>query len=481
MTVELPSAYAALPEDEAYKQYAHDLLEFLSSPLVDSIFNHHPNWVVANGPRPEWDDWWHWAAEEPDQWKEIVDGSDAHESIRRLLAGVQRLALPRESGDRPMDPLLDGNGVLPVGMSPKKAHEVRRMSALVGEIIRENGRSTHRCVDVGAGQGYLSRALSSGPHALDVLALDSSEVQTHGARVQESKVAKRRGKRKKNSGEDPADPEVPPGTLVHRLIKVDFQSLSDAVSDWLATLNDGTKFTSTAVHMVALHACGGLTPETLRRFIAQAKAYTEVPAGQLMWYPSGLTVVGCCYHLIDLERDFPLSSVMKDLNSTFDLQLCLQHLHLAAQCPAHWRSSPEAWENTQLALKKIVYRALLVRLLPDDFQPHRDGMPSAPRLGRLNDSAYDSWGSFLAAAAPRMGFDKGDLPDSVETGELALLARRIEVLHILRCVLGPVVESLILLDRYLFLRQHLPHFQVDLVPLFDQATGSARNMALVVR
>ncbi|KZV98795.1 hypothetical protein EXIGLDRAFT_832008 [Exidia glandulosa HHB12029] len=467
MTIDLPARYSEQAPDSRLASYARDLLAFLSSPNVVSIFHHHPNWVVANGHHTTWDDWWDWAGERPRQWERVVDNCNVPGKLGALLQEAQSLSLPRESGERPMDPLLDGNGHLPVGMSPKKAHEVRRMSAFVASAVKESRAETRHIVDVGAGQGYLSRALSSPPHSFDVLALDSSDVQTHGARMQETKIARRRAKRKKHGQDDVEETPAIFGSLEHKLVKVNSESLDAAISEWVPPRSN--------VHLVALHACGGLTPTIMRQYVAQ----TSVEAST--WRPSGMTAVGCCYHLMELPRDFPLSVTVQTLNAEFNFELTLQHLHLAAQCPAHWKSSPEAWENTELAVKKIVYRALLVRLLPDEFQPHRDGMPSAPRLGRLNDSAYDAWSHFLAVAAPRMGFDPSGLPQSIDdAGELALLARRVEVLHILRCVLGPVVESLILLDRYLFLQEKLPEMRVDLVNLFDQASGSARNVALAV-
>lgn len=196
--------------------------------------------------------------------------------------------------------------------------------------------------------------------------------------------------------------------------------------------------------------------------------------------------------------DFPMSSLVRQANEHRRLQLLAQHLHLAAQCPTHWRSTPETWLNAKLAVKKIVYRALLMRILPSDegFQrAGEDGEPSehSPRLGRLHDRSYESWSTFLDVAAPKMGVDRASItssvgPDEDETpadgaashNDWSILRRRIEVLHILRCVLGPVVESLIILDRYLYLTEHLPadEWQTDAVNLFDQSTGSARNVCL---
>ena len=61
----------------------------------------------------------------------------------------------------------------------------------------------------------------------------------------------------------------------------------------------------------------------------------------------------------------------------------------------------------------------------------------------------------------------------------------------LRSWLGPAMESLVVLDRYLLLLEGLygveleeveaKRQRVEMVNLFDQSTGSLRNIALVVR
>ncbi|KAH7103286.1 methyltransferase domain-containing protein [Auriculariales sp. MPI-PUGE-AT-0066] len=519
MTVDLPPDFAPATA-ESLGRYAVQLLAFLSSAHVRSIFAYHPNYVVVHGPRPEWnespDGWWDWAAAGPRRWELIVDAllspcPSAHSdegatstlpaSLRRLLSDAARLALPRTSGERKMDPLRDGNGRLPVGMKPKKAHEVRRMSAFVGDQVRASSVKTCRIVDVGAGQGYLSRALAGPPHNLHLLALDSSEIQTNGAKEQEAKAEKRRSKKKKESSVQddlPAAEPSQPGSLSHVLLRVNPQSLDQAITEWTGasqpSSNEDNTAPANAVHLVALHACGGLTPNILRQVVTQCRRATDDPS---LWLPTGMSAVGCCYHLIDQTSDFPMSQQVQSLNERYSLQLIAQHLHLAAQCPLHWRSTTEAWANTQMAVKKIIYRALLVRLSPpeSESQPSEDGESAekAPRLGRLHDNVYSSWSAFLDVAAPKMGIERESVRTVVgpeegigetnDPGELTAQARRLEVLHILRCALGPIVESLILIDRYLYLLENLPseEWQVDLINLFDQSTGSARNVCLAAR
>jgi hypothetical protein len=111
--------------------------------------------------------------------------------------------------------------------------------------------------------------------------------------------------------------------------------------------------------------------------------------------------------------------------------------------------------------------------------------PTVRRLGKLNDTVYANWATFLGVASERLGWD---FSANQGTEYNSLLAGRLEVLHSLRCKLGPVIESLIILDRVDWLKDVLSQIQsgtsnrlqVELVNLFDQAAGSGRNIAIVI-
>jgi hypothetical protein len=49
----------------------------------------------------------------------------------------------------------------------------------------------------------------------------------------------------------------------------------------------------------------------------------------------------------------------------------------------------------------------------------------------------------------------------------------------LQLALAPVLESLVILDRYLFLVEH-PNIEAEIVPVFDVVT-SPRNLAIIAR
>ena len=162
--------------------------------------------------------------------------------------------------------------------------------------------------------------------------------------------------------------------------------------------------------------------------------------------------------------------------------------------------------------------------------------PTHLRLGKLPTSAYTSWGAFLRCVEGKLPgvqfaeelvslrLEEGDDGEThaEEDGEthteddseahaeelektLRTLLRSLETLHTLRCLLGPVVESAILRDRVGWVNEELLLLEVEhglghglgavdqavvdvdvdgikvkLVNLFDQSTGSGRNVAIVV-
>lgn len=129
------------------------------------------------------------------------------------------------------------------------------------------------------------------------------------------------------------------------------------------------------------------------------------------------------------------------------------------------------------------------------------------RLGKINNKAYENWEDFLKVAGEKMGVHLSTTSHSIllpvnESANLSPLEEsqyqetekarwknmesRLEVLHVLRCLLGPLVESMILLDRLIWIREELQvrtdanSIEADLVNLFDQTTGSGRNVAIVI-
>ncbi|KAF9524475.1 methyltransferase domain-containing protein [Crepidotus variabilis] len=413
-------------------------------------------------------------------------------------------------------------------MSPKKAHEVARMATYVVRLVAENRIPVDqlRLVDVGAGQGYLTRALKFYLPQSSILALDADEAQTTGAKKWEDRVL----------------PNVSP-PIFHKTTLITPQNLVAVIDEWI--YEDRPAHVSpepSPVILVALHACGSLTTDVVRAYFA-SKSRSSSHRG---WVASGVVAVGCCYNLM-YPNDFPLSTVQKQAQPTIDLPTSA--FHLAAQVPSEWLSSispPIPGPLVELSIKKVVYRALMGRLLeempPLEVKQNQDTSttsksatvparwtrrpetwtdessndlstasrteqsstsstgqtPTLVKLGKLNNQCYASWTTFLEAVErkllvkfPDAAFD--EQTKGVLQGDLGheSLDRKLEVLHTLRCLIGPVIESAILRDRVQWIKETLAATQetrevnetspeVGLVNLFDQSTGSGRNVAIVV-
>ncbi|KAJ3523896.1 hypothetical protein NMY22_g11237 [Coprinellus aureogranulatus] len=494
------------------------------------------------------------------------EGGDAlPESLRKFIDSVRELELPR----RPIDMqgmLLD----LPSkkGMSPKKYHEVHRMASYVKALV---GSMQDKCpgiagsldqlyiVDVGAGQGYLTRALGNFFPSAKLLALDADHSQTEGA--------ERFVKPSKPGRIDPQTSELE-SRISHRTILITPETLLQVVDDWVDGQSEDRDGTPVSVIFVALHACGSLTPDLLRSFLSRVSDSDSV---QRIWKPLSVVAVGCCYNLM-FPGDYPLSRTLQAFPPASQ-SLPTAAYHLAAQIPMTWVEKDlksgdwKLQSAVQMAIRKIVWRALLQFALataheapprvtadtegnrrtrsadvpvkwwtvtqqgskpshalwsspaprekspsaaPPSFdrlvkvkeatipteQRHQgEGITDAGmRLGRLYQSAYmHGWEHFLKIAGERLGVCWVD--EEADSLRNPTLEKKIEVLHTLRCLLGSIVETAILLDRLQWIREELERcghcgenessmdkhsWNVDLVNLFDQELGSGRNVAVVI-
>ncbi|KAI0823298.1 methyltransferase domain-containing protein [Trametes gibbosa] len=470
------------------------------------------------------------AVNQPDGWNDTIPSS-----LRLLIRNARRLAGSREAGhsvfsQEIMQPYhispphsKSTASALP-GMSPKKAHEVNEMVNFVRNLLKSNPvlSSLRHVVDVGAGQAYLSRALRD-RLSQHILALDFSDVQTLGAAKRDAAKVKREMRPKHTINSEPAEDEpgrpspgispdnidiadieatgAPCGSLTYMTTKIDESTLQTSTDAWIKsnqTTHSSTNVLGslatrlpTPVLFVALHACGSLTPDILRAITAAHRrtSNTESPPD---WAPQAAVIVGCCYNMLRPE-DFPLSSALR-ASPRPQIRLNINHRQLAAQVPSQWMRSEETLRDARLALRKIVWRALIQETLAAEVEKPSsvNGLDQGPpkthsgapkRLGRLSDAAYADWETFAHRVQSKLGLPEGKLKRADRA-----LERRIEVFHVLRCLIGPTIESLILLDRAVWVREMLKASRdqgtdlgVELVNLFDQASGSGRNVAIVIR
>lgn len=329
-------------------------------------------------------------------------------------------------------------------MSQKKYHEVTALVALIQSLYPSN--RPKRALDLGSGRAHLSRALALPPLNMAVTAVDSSDIQLSGANKLDATYTRQH-----------TDEMV----LEHRLQKLSSaEDIRQLFEGWCHERST-EKEEEVAPLVLGLHACGDLSVSILQAFADNTA-------------PASLVLVSCCYNLLSASK-LHLSGVAVP-------RITYNHLTLSTQTPDMW----DATAALLLSHRKLFYRA---RLEADC------GRQLDRRIGRVRDWAYASYATYRAAALGKSGADRhtpstpaaarltvdgvsDDDDDEEEEAEAeARLLFRFSCLWTLRALLGPVVESYILLDRHLYLQQK--GAKSELVPVFDQASGSLRNMAFV--
>lgn len=131
------------------------IVHAISTPLARSLLSIHPNDATLQPTPAPWSSWWTWAADAPQPaWLQLLHyfmrpaavRDQIPLPLRSLIDAVRSLQLERTpSGDCPADSCQPSYRV-----SPKKAHEVERMSAYIRRM--DTPRSVWHAVDVGSGQ-----------------------------------------------------------------------------------------------------------------------------------------------------------------------------------------------------------------------------------------------------------------------------------------------------------------------------------------
>ncbi|XP_062394824.1 protein RRNAD1 [Sardina pilchardus] len=229
--------------------------------------------------------------------------------------------------------------------------------------------------------------------------------------------------------------------------------------------------------LTGLHACGDLSATLLRHFVS-------CPSVQ------GITSVACCYMKITTEENpsppgvlappptpqsadaltpsdfgYPMSEWVRGLPGHQ-----LSYKAREGACHAVEDYVHRLREESEL-LKTHCYRAVLETII-------RAARPDMRRAGiqTIKKSHTLTFAEYARLGLPRAGLP-ADLPlDQVRVDAMLKQQGRVVAYFSLVLLLAPVVETLVLLDRMLFLQeQGIPS---QLVPLFDPAI-SPRNLVLV--
>ncbi|KAJ5112843.1 hypothetical protein N7532_000888 [Penicillium argentinense] len=280
---------------------------------------------------------------------------------------------------------------------------------------------------------------------------------------------------------------------------------------------DGRQSSNAQVMVVSLHSCGNLVHHGVRSLILNPSVVA-------------VAMIGCCYNLMT-ERLGPatyklpvlrsLHPRLKETGNSYDphgfpmsqrfethdthgvrgLRLNITARMMAVQAPYNWGK-----EESEGFFTRHFFRALLQRIfveqgvvpppgIPKDLysdDPDQSiGATTALIIGSLRKSAFASFTTYARAAAAKLSRDPqhgakveeciGRMTDE-ELDDYAtshLQARKnLSIVWSLMAFSAQVVEAIIVVDRWQFLREHKSVKECWVEPVFDYAL-SPRNLAVM--
>ncbi|KFZ64273.1 Methyltransferase-like 25, partial [Antrostomus carolinensis] len=205
--------------------------------------------------------------------------------------------------------------------------------------------------------------------------------------------------------------------------------------------------------MVGLHTCGDLAANTLRIFTAKP----EIKA---------VCSVGCCYHLLSEQFEnqedcpeevwgFPMCQYLKDKgwhcgrNARMSACLALERVAVGQVLPT----------------ESLFYRAVLQVIIEEMY-----GVTKSDRHVGKTFSKSSSFIDYVRKSLKKLELDDAKLPDSCIMDYYEKYKHRmneLEAFNMLKVVLAPCIEVLILLDRLCYLKEQDNIAWSGLVKLFD--------------
>ncbi|KAG5880587.1 hypothetical protein JTB14_002396 [Gonioctena quinquepunctata] len=330
---------------------------------------------------------------------------------------------------------------LNIFMTSKKSHEVDILSC-VASAIKKISQTTH-LIDIGDGKGYLSSMLAL-HYKIPVLGVDLSEMNTNGAVDRVKKLSKIWNSVVKPNEEKTRQTNMGLYKQITKYIDedIDFDQL---ITDIFLEKPNG-------IGIVGLHTCGNLASTSIRIFSGNEQIKT-------------ICNVGCCYHFLN-ER-FEIDTEENSVNAGFPLSEFLRAKKFAIGRSARMIASQSVeriLDKKELPNRTLFYRALFEVLLDKKCGYLTKEQRQVGRFRKQSTNFND----YVKKALTRLNLDIvipdieiNDLYDQYENR-----LDELNIFYLIRAMLAPMIESLILLDRLLFLYEQ-GHQNSFLVQLFD--------------
>ncbi|XP_006821789.1 putative methyltransferase-like protein 25 [Saccoglossus kowalevskii] len=460
----------------------------------------------------------------------IKDDTLSCPQLQKLVESSQNFQIEQLGFVDNIDDIVGGcdtDDVLKPGqfMSLKKLHEVSLMSNVVNRLATSHG--VKQVIDIGSGKGYLSQHLSL-QYGLNVIGIDSANINTTGALERNRKIKKFWPglHRKANVQKSPlktdesmvnklgndvmqiglidstvskmVDCQVEAGNLATigdadgrgKTVDLKHAVVSAEIKDKMCSFRPVTAYVDTQTQITSmfedgdniedllvtgLHTCGDLSACILRMF-------THDDSVKI------LCNVGCCYHLIsekfedeserhvamptcissssDSEYGFPMSDVLRRKEATIGrsarMLSCL--------------SVDRIESDVKLPSQSLFYRAVLQVII----QQHYTLPTRQQRVGKIA-AKCKTFVEYVRKSLKKLHYDENKLSDDEITeyyNKYSQQERYIECFTQYKAIFAPIIESLIILDRFAYLLQQDDICEAHIVKLFDPVI-SPRCFALI--
>ncbi|CAK7355494.1 unnamed protein product [Dovyalis caffra] len=470
----------------------------------------------------------HW----PDSLKEFVLDLKAlafrreQADLKKVLPGVNVVSL---------------NSVLSQGMNFKKKHEVEVLSAVVSSIAYSVGAQT--IVDVGAGQGYLAQVLSF-QYQHSVVAIDACSHHGTVTEKRAEQIKKHYAAQMQTHNSGTGIPNVPKTITCRVMSIDMLKALScvsphiDNVKQ--PELIGQSADDKTSLVLTGLHACGDLSVTMLKTFLEckDVKAVVSIGccynllsegcldiAGSQCGFPMSCGVKSSGISLGKSSRDLACQSAerwkslgkdagldnfeLHAFRAAFQMVLCKYYPEIITSSPSIGRQgkalrrqrqrrilqcSINCEESKHLSMPETISHMQEICLNSQPPESKTDDN-SASMLDFHGFSCNGGTGYNETAAASKYllfekftqsGLSRLGLKPLQETHfhelwkEAEPFADLIGPYWSLRAALGPLLETLLLLDRLLFLQEQGSSLEAVMLPIFDPAL-SPRNVAIIAK
>lgn len=210
--------------------------------------------------------------------------------------------------------------------------------------------------------------------------------------------------------------------------------------------------------LIGLHPCGDLGPLLLKHFVESD-------------HVRFICVVGCCYNKLTCGQEdggYPMSTFTKTLNNK------LSYPSREIACHAIEVYCDRLRRGSYKDLKIHAFRAALERILVE----HNPKFRHAP-VRSIKHSDTMTFENYCALGLERLNVPLPTSPAVWSRGCKDLEQwRRVVVMYTLRLMLAPLVETVILLDRVLYVLER--GISCEIRPVFDPKL-SPRNHIIIAR